>query len=62
MVRTTTKTKLMLFVDEQVERKARALSRRRKTSISAMFSEFIEREGKAGKELFDGVLGSLGRP
>lgn len=43
------KTKLTLLVDERVKRKARALSRRRKTSISAVFSELIEREEKAMK-------------
>jgi hypothetical protein len=44
------KTKLTLLVDEKVKRKARALSRRRKTSISAVFSEFIEREEKGRKD------------
>ncbi|MFN3874472.1 MAG: DUF6364 family protein [Flavobacteriales bacterium] len=44
------KTKLTLLVDERIKRKARALSRRRNTSISAVFSEFIEREDKAKKD------------
>ena len=55
------KTKLTLLVDEKVKRKARALSRRRKTSISAVFSEFIEREAKTGRDPFatlDGILES----
>lgn len=38
------KTKLTLSVDSKVTRSARLLSRRRKRSISALFSEFIERE------------------
>ncbi|HRD51025.1 MAG TPA: DUF6364 family protein [Flavobacteriales bacterium] len=52
------KTKLTLLVDERVKRKARALSRRRNTSISAVFSEFIEREDKSKKDPFaqlDGI-------
>ena len=52
------KTKLTLLVDERIKRKARALSRRRKTSISAVFSEFIEQADKAGKDPFarlDGI-------
>ncbi|GEM_PF-1568858 len=38
------KTKLTLSVDTKVKRNARILSRRRKRSISALVSEFIERE------------------
>lgn len=52
------KTKLTLLVDERIKRKARALSRRRNTSISAVFSEFIEKEERNGKDPFanlDGV-------
>lgn len=44
------KTKLTLLVDERIKRKARALSRRRNTSISAVFSELIEREDKVKKD------------
>jgi uncharacterized protein YdaU (DUF1376 family) len=51
------KTKLTLLVDEKVKRKARALSRRRKTSISAVFSEFIEREDKTGRDPFANLDG-----
>ena len=38
------KTKLTLSVDAKVKRSARLLSRKRKRSISALVSEFIERE------------------
>ena len=38
------KTKLTLSVDARTLRNARALSRRRKRSISALVSEFITRE------------------
>ena len=48
--RTYDEDQLTLLVDEKVKRKARALSRRRKTSISAVFSEFIEREEKGRKD------------
>jgi hypothetical protein len=51
------KTKLTLLVDERIKRKARALSRRRNTSISAVFSEFIEREERKGKDPFANLDG-----
>ncbi len=46
------KTKLTLLVEEKTKRKARALSRRRGTSISAVFSELIDREAARRKEPF----------
>lgn len=51
------KIKLTLLVDEKVKRKARALSIRRKTSISAVFSEYIEREEKTIKDPFANLDG-----
>ena len=57
MARAETKTKLTLLVSERVKRKARALSNRRKTSISAVFSELIEREDKRKKDPFAGLDG-----
>ncbi|HMQ75275.1 MAG TPA: DUF6364 family protein [Flavobacteriales bacterium] len=51
------KTKLTLLVDERIKRKARALSRHRNTSISAVFSEFIEKEERTGKDPFANLDG-----
>ncbi|MBK9275104.1 MAG: hypothetical protein IPM49_11285 [Flavobacteriales bacterium] len=51
------KTKLTLLVDERIKRKARALSKRRKTSISAMISEFIDREDKVKKDALNEFWG-----
>ncbi len=44
MARTEAKSKLTLLVPERIKRKARSISRRRRTSISRMFTEMIERE------------------
>jgi len=49
--------KLTLSVPPKFKRKAQLLSRRRKKSISALFVEFVEREGKREKDPFAGLDG-----
>ena len=48
-------TKLTLSVPLKFKNTARALSRRRKKSISALFVEFVEREAKSAKDPFAGI-------
>ena len=50
-------TKLMLSVPEKFKRTARALSRRRKKSISALVVELIEREAERDKDPFENLRG-----
>ncbi len=50
-------TKLTLSVPEKFKRTARALSRRRKKSISALVVELIEREAQLEKDPFENLRG-----
>ena len=50
-------TKLTLSVPEKFKRTARALSRRRKKSISALVVELIEREAQLDKDPFENLRG-----
>lgn len=52
MARTEAKSKLTLLVPERIKRKARSISRRRRTSISRMFTEMIERETTRPRDPF----------